>query len=305
MTSLVVVVRTLRVRNIMTLDRTTVTWYSGNMHASHSSINSYLRCGKAFELEKIKNYPTMPAWWLIGGSAVHKVTEAIDTGDVWADTENMAIECLDMEYEKAALIEPDDTKWLAAGYGRNQQRYEHWVDKVQDYALQWEAKHLQWDWVELDVSTVLPSGLEIKGYIDRARVDQRITGFEIVDLKSGSTRPDSDQQLGIYKVLFDVWLNTHGTQYTRTFGRGSSSDITAWNYMFKDDEFYLVETIKWNLHTVDKMAQQWYSGVNDKVFLPVRGKNCERCSVADACFLQSGDTPVTREYDSLNPFHKE
>lgn len=274
------------------------------MHASHSSISSLTRCGKAFELEKIKNYPTMPTWWLIGGSAVHKVTEAIDKDERWGYTGDMAVDCLHAEIQKALEIEPQIELWLAGGYGRNEQRYDHWLQKVQDYAHQWadydwgnDADHT---WVELDVSTVLPSGIEVKGFVDRVSVYMNDRTIEVTDLKSGSTRPDSDQQLGIYAALTRHWFQTKfGLPEVGNF------DLIANNYMFKDDTFYDVDVSNWNLDTVDKMAQAWYAGISNKVFLPVRGKNCERCSVADACYLQSGDTPVTREYDSLNPYYKE
>jgi len=273
----------------MTLDTEATPWYGGNMHASHSSINSYLRCGKAFELEKIKNYPTMPAWWLIGGSAVHKVTEHIDKNEMWNYADIMALDCLHEEMTKALKIEPQMELWLAGGWGKNQQRYEYWKDKVVEYAWQWQDIGDVWTYVELDVSTVLPSGIEVKGFVDRVKVfhDGRLAN--IVDLKSGATRPDSDQQLGFYKVLTEIKLGLEVHE--------------ASNYMFKDDTFYTMDVSHWTLDTVDKMVQQWYSGVSNKVFLPVRGKNCERCSVADACFLQSGDTDVTRQFDSLNPHY--
>lgn len=270
------------------------------MHASHSSINSYLRCGKAFELEKIKNYPTTPAWYLIGGSAVHAVTEAWDKGDRWATVDLMAVDCLYYEVEKARDIEPDESKWLAAGYGNRQQRFEHWAPKVVDYAEQW--KELEWGkysdikLVEQDVSTVLPSGIEVRGYVDRVSVVHDSQTIEILDLKSGSTRPDSDQQLGIYSVLVQEYFKND--YYTTDV---ADYDIIAANYMFKDDDFYEMDVSAWNLETLDRLAQTWYGGVSNQVFLPVRGEGCDRCSVRDACFLQSGDTPVTREYDSLNP----
>jgi len=289
----------------MTLDNGALPCYGWNMHASHSAISSYTRCGKAFELEKIKNYPTTPAWYLIGGSAVHAVTEALDKNEMWDYIDIMAIDTLEQEIAKAELIEPDESKWLAGGFGRNQQRYDHWYQKVQDYALQWEREEWALDgdlrWVELDVSMVLPSGIEVKGFVDRVKVyhGEDVGFIEITDLKSGSTRPDSDQQLGIYSVLVRNFLSTQEGMHDKPY------IVQASNYMFKDAEYYEMNVSNWDLQAVDKLVQQWYSGVSNKVFLPVRGKNCERCSVRDACFLQSGDTSVTREYDSLNPFYKE
>jgi hypothetical protein len=71
--------------------------------------------------------------------------------------------------------------------------------------------------------------------------------------------------------------------------------------MFKDDEFYLMETGTWTLEAVDEMAKEWYDGISSGVFLPNRGKQCGTCGVSSGCFLQSGDSPLTRQYDKLNP----
>jgi hypothetical protein len=261
-------------------------------------MNSYIRCGKAYELGKL-GVKEAPAWWLIGGSAVHKATEWLDTGE-WDDSPEMAFyTAFNNEIFDAEDTEPDQGKWRKAGYGARAQGREHWMVQGPRYVKRWADRDQEWEWVELDVSTTLPSGIEIKAYIDRARVDRTIQGFQIADLKTGSTRPDSDQQLGIYSVLFDIWLNTHGTQYTRTFQ--GNSDISAWNYMFKDDEFYLMETGTWTLEAVDEMAKEWYDGISSGVFLPNRGKQCGTCGVSSGCFLQSGDSPLTRQYDKLNP----
>ncbi len=260
-------------------------------HTSHSAINSYLRCGKAFELESLKKYPTMPAWWLIAGSAVHTATEWIDTGEWDREPEEAFDLAFFLEIQKAREIEPNENLWLTAGWGKNQQGYAHWAEKGQRYVRQWADTPVEWHFVELDVSMELPSGIKIKGYVDRVLVHGDKKSISIYDLKSGSTRPDSDQQLGIYSVLASQKLGKPVTH--------------AYNYMFKDDEFYEMDVSHWTLDAVDKIAQQWYRGVGDEVFIPRRGEHCGRCSVADACFLQSGDTPDTRAYDSLNPYFKE
>lgn len=45
---------------------------------SYSSFTSWLRCGKAFQLERIMGIEGLPAWYFVGGSVVHKVTELYD-----------------------------------------------------------------------------------------------------------------------------------------------------------------------------------------------------------------------------------
>lgn len=270
---------------------------------SHSAINDYLRCGKAFELGRIKKVGQVPTWWFIGGSAVHKATEWVDTDFFEGSPEEAFAVALNLEVQEALAEYPDESQWLAGGYGRNEQRYDHWLEKGQRYTRQWADKGWPYDWdqswVELKIERDLPSGLHIVAYLDRVGVDHTEGVVELADLKSGTTRPDSDQQLGIYAALLHDWLeNDFGLPYVAEY------QLSAFNYMFKDDAFFPVDVSNWSIDTVDKLAQGWYRGVQSSVFIPNRGKGCERCQFGDACFLQSGDTPTTRLYDSLNPHYE-
>lgn len=47
-------------------------------YVSYSSFTSWLRCGKAFQLERILGVKAKPAWYFVGGSVVHTVTEQYD-----------------------------------------------------------------------------------------------------------------------------------------------------------------------------------------------------------------------------------
>lgn len=268
-------------------------------HVSHSSLNSYIRCGKAFELSKL-GVQEPPAWWLLGGSAVHKATEWLDKGE-WDDAPEMAFyKAFQDEIVQAEQSFPDHNDWRKAGYGARAQGYEHWMKQGPLYVKQWADRGFPWDYVELDVSATLPSGIQVKGYIDR--VNANGYGWEIYDLKTGSTRPDSDQQLGIYSVLFKEFLRSSSEfDIMAEFGE----NIQAYNYMFKDDEFYEMDVSNWTLETVDEIAQEWYRGLESGVFLPNRGKFCGTCGLAEACYLQSGDTATTRRYDRLNPNYGE
>jgi len=44
-------------------------------HRSFSSFTSWLRCGKAWQLERGLQAPGEPAWWFVGGSAFHAAAE--------------------------------------------------------------------------------------------------------------------------------------------------------------------------------------------------------------------------------------
>lgn len=47
-------------------------------YVSYSQLETLLSCGEKYRLTKIVQVPEQPAWYLIGGSAVHAATEAYD-----------------------------------------------------------------------------------------------------------------------------------------------------------------------------------------------------------------------------------
>ena len=44
-------------------------------HRSFSSFTSWVRCGKAWQLEREVQAPQTPAWYFVGGSAFHEAVE--------------------------------------------------------------------------------------------------------------------------------------------------------------------------------------------------------------------------------------
>jgi hypothetical protein len=53
-------------------------------YISYSQYETYLSCGEKYRLSRIEQVPEQPAWYLIGGSAVHEATEAYDKA-LWKD----------------------------------------------------------------------------------------------------------------------------------------------------------------------------------------------------------------------------
>lgn len=45
---------------------------------SYSAFTAWLRCGKAYQLERILGVEGVPAWYFVGGQVVHEITEHID-----------------------------------------------------------------------------------------------------------------------------------------------------------------------------------------------------------------------------------
>lgn len=47
-------------------------------YVSYSSLTTWLDCGWSYILTRAIKAPEKPAWWFIGGNAVHEVTEQLD-----------------------------------------------------------------------------------------------------------------------------------------------------------------------------------------------------------------------------------
>lgn len=47
-------------------------------HLSYSALSDYLQCPKLYQLKRLLGLPEVPAWWQVGGKAVHSATEAYD-----------------------------------------------------------------------------------------------------------------------------------------------------------------------------------------------------------------------------------
>jgi hypothetical protein len=47
-------------------------------HLSYSALSDWLSCGKLYQLKRMLGLPDRPAWWNVGGHAVHSATEAFD-----------------------------------------------------------------------------------------------------------------------------------------------------------------------------------------------------------------------------------
>lgn len=52
--------------------------YDLPVHISYSSLTTWLDCGWKYYLSRIEKIPEKPAWYFVGGSAVHAATEKYD-----------------------------------------------------------------------------------------------------------------------------------------------------------------------------------------------------------------------------------
>lgn len=194
----------------------TVNGYALPAHLSHSALTTFLSCGHKYYLSRVVKEAELPAWWFIGGNAVHTASENYDhdalkgvTGTaeqyfVEAFAEHTALTLADVGQDvpdgwraggratKAYPNKEDSDWWLANGPAMVQS----WID--------WRAGS-GWRLFELNGVPAIELGFDfavddefaVKMFIDRLMVNEH-GELVILDLKSGSSTPKSHLQLAMY-----------------------------------------------------------------------------------------------------------
>lgn len=285
-------------------------------HVSHSQFTSWLRCQRAFFLERIAGAPKIPAWWLIGGSAVHEVTEHLDREalrlglephhlDVTLKLEQLTREKLTelvaAEEEKSGVT---TSEWFAAGRGAGQGKQYWWENapKMVQNWLQWRTlKGWQIAWSEDDDEidhpliewefAIVIGGVTVKGAPDRVMVLPN-GDWVVVDIKSGSSTPKEPLQLGLYATVLEM-LGFPRPKYG-TFVKVKDGESTPLVPLEKYDERYFTELFA-------GLRGQLDLAVSTGRFLPNVGDACRTCSVQNSCFAMDGALAVN--FDPLHPLY--
>jgi putative RecB family exonuclease len=276
-------------------------------HTSHSARETLERCARAYFLSRIAKAPQRPALWLVGGSAVHLVTEVYDL-NVMTDGEKLNVKaawdtCFDFQLFEAREAEPNENKW-----GRSQtEPIEVWrtmgLQFVQSY-IDWRERSPWEIWttpegepaIELDVSGRLPGcPVEIKAYLDRVFWDPVMKKLVILDLKSGKKPPKTASQFETYaallKVKYDVDVHLGVPFMNRKGTLGKPFDLST----VSPKEIGDVYGKAWA--EIEKYAQ-----AGD---FPANGfpRECyPLCDVQAACAAQGG--PLAHLYDPASPGYR-
>jgi putative RecB family exonuclease len=250
-------------------------------YISHSALSQYLRCSWQYKLERIEKIPTPPAWYFIGGKAVHLATQWLDEKDdyPYTDThlEHLWSQAYDQEIAEAFEEWPQDDEWLTVGRRGAEQGYAYWDARGIAAVKAWHEwrtapeRHLVLHAVEEPIEVPLPSGIILKGYIDRVFRDPGDPlAYHVLDIKTGTKRPSSALQLGFYQVGYEA-------KYP-----GVRVDSGAW-WMAKDAKEFVVPIDHVTIEALDEYAKAYYRGVEQEVFIPNAGDACFFCSFKQAC----------------------
>lgn len=271
-------------------------------HISYSGMNTHGECGKKYELSYVMDAPKKGAVWFVGGLAVHRATEewdrdpAVDLPAIWRTVFNE-------ELDKQKAKDPDVLGWRKAGIKADNPAGEdvaHWYSVlgpslVESY-IAWR-KRSSWEiWttpdgepaIELNVGGTLPGmeGVEFKGYIDRIFYDPQFDALRLVDLKTGSRKPETGLQLGVYGAAvqhrYGVAVPTGAAFMNR---KGALAE--AWTLAKYTPEY------------VGRHFKQLFDAIQAGYFVPKVGRHCGLCDVASACYANDG--PLAHLYDRDAP----
>lgn len=270
-------------------------------HLSYSSINTFNRCPKAFQLSRELNAQPLPAVYFALGTAVHSITESIDleklstqpvqegerryTGDDFR-------EVFFSEIEEGLIQEPDFDVWLHAGSEGSVASAEqalvtgpHSIKNWQNFT---EDTFKVTD-VELEVTCRLPGMyLKTKGFVDR--LGEHIEhGRMIIDVKTGKTKPkDKGKQLKDYAALLTA----------------STGEVITKGAYFMAQEGKMSKVIDLSDSTPETLGAENKAKlreINASDYAPVREFTCKFCDQQLNCYAFSGNTPRTKYYDPAHP----
>lgn len=273
-------------------------------HASFSTMDAWFNCPKAVELRKIQGAPAIPAWWFAGGSAVHAATEAYDRWTLMDPVNrgrfSIAQAFADAFNEEVAdmrKVEPDESKWRAAGPKDDPETYNKWMKigplLVGNY-IQWRRSndYVVWEMddvvgIELDLSGVLPGcEMEIKAYADRVFYHPVFEQHHIIDLKTGTRGPKHPLQFGVYGAglanKYGVEAEVGAAFMNREGKLGKAFDLT-----------------KYTPEYVGKLFGHFERAVKNNVFPAHLGSSCRMCDVQDSCYANDGQ--YAELYDPDHP----
>jgi len=263
---------------------------TGRNYLSYSSMSSYLECGKRYELERIYNAPQSPAWYFLGGDAVHSATEALDKGEqesveqAWTDAWMNALDTLEPGEEpraggrkSAAWPNKEDRAWWEHHGPGMVAEWVRWRDASGYQFLEMPDGSPA---IEVPVDFEFASTM-VKGYIDRVMVDGSGQVI-VVDLKTGSRKPVSSLQLAVYALGLQ---HVHGI--TATLGG---------YWMSRQGDIPSLHSLA---HLTSELVGGWFNdvhrGIEQEIFVPKVSPLCSACSVKDFCPAVGGnESALTR-----------
>lgn len=262
-------------------------------HLSHSTVSDFKECGERVRLAKVEKVPRTPSWSLVGGSLVHLITEALDMMDFGIPVEDKpdvftkeTFDALIAKEEEHSGTSRDE--WRASGRASKEwpekENYEWWLRQGPIMVRNWR-RFLAGPNYQVALIGDLPAielafecelgGVKTVGYVDRILEHIPTGELVIVDLKSGSRDPVSEDQLGLYRVALEKTYDIKAKWGTYFMCRKGATTVIADLTKYSDGRLEYEYAAAWR-------------AIQAGVFLPKVGPLCSSCGVRDYCRAVDG-----------------
>jgi hypothetical protein len=265
-------------------------------HASFSSLTSYSKCPKSWQLQRVVKVPQSQGWARLGGSAVHTATENYDLGK-GTDPAKLFAEAFIHEIWGAYLQDSDIASWLPSGRATkewpNRRDQEWWWHHGPIYVQRWIDWTTETPWqlatlqdgrrgVELEFKPTI-GNWPVQMFIDRLYVTED-GDVVVVDIKTGDPRFTEVLQLALYAE--GVHQATGIRPKYGTFWCAQTGDITG-----------LRDLSPWTNRSLGDLVKRFYWNLAAQRFAPRVSNLCNACSVRHACLAYGGDQASTYDPD--------
>ena len=259
-------------------------------HISYSALDTYIGCGQRYYLTRVEKVPEEPAWWFVGGNAVHTATERIDKEFMDAEggwiqdrsNTNFFSDAFDKHIAETLELSGVATElWRAGGRASKawplKENYDWWIQNGPEMVESWIKWRQGSGWQIVDFSGQLSIELEIDLPLDdfllRMIIDRVVVNSDgevaVLDLKSGSRSPSSDLQLAVYAAGMERIIGVRPKYGMYWMAReGSTTALTDLDYLPTD--------------RVLSMIGKFDQARKSQIFLP-NLKECHYCGVAQHC----------------------
>lgn len=262
-------------------------------HLSHSQYTQMLRCGKAYELNRIQQAPRTPSVWLVGGVALHDTFDSInkafyfgtlDALDLRAEWDRCWNTALDNAKESSSV---HPSQWRRAGRVSKEKPEREDLDWWYRDGYRQCADYMRWlpasgmkifaindtPFSEAEVSANFGEVL-VKGFLDCVYItpDGEVL---LVDFKSGTRKPSSVLQLAQYALALEKTIGVRPSVgaffMTRATELTDPADLTRYTDAYFTKQFELTAKM-----------------ISEGIFLANVGDGCRTCDVSSSCFANGG-----------------
>ena len=265
----------------MTLEEKT-----GKNYISHSAMSTWLNCGWSYYLSRIQNVPQNPSYWLVGGKALHELTEIYDALPLGSPFDSTAVfnQRWNENYKQADNGMPFRAGGRATREYPNKEDANWWLEngpKMVDFWIQFRQdsgyQPYQLSGGEFAIETELNveiGGILMKGFLDRLMVSPA-GELVVVDIKTSKQAPITYTQLGTYAIMCEKAIGVR--------------PVKGAYFMARSGE--LTQPVELSHYTEKRLASQvkgFKIAVDNNIFIPQPGFMCGTCSVNHACYAVQG-----------------